>query len=312
MDPVPSPCEDPVRKLSRECRVGRQNAGQGVSLSHSRDRCCLDEIGSPALNTLRALRSDPGGRWHACSLVLFIFLAGTCAAIGDEAPTGVLGDRLWDTIDRGGAVMYVILALSIVGLGFVLDALFRTRRSAILPRTVESDLMEPAARDRAAEFAADDGKACVFDILRIGWRWRTATPEHQQRAIEEAVDVRLWRLKRSIRPIGIIANTAPLLGLLGTVVGIVQAFDAVAREGALGDPTALAGGIAKALLTTCFGLIVAIPMLVAYHYLGGRIEALLRQSEELVKELLIAPPDEPAENKIVNHERPQGLEQQSG
>ena len=145
-----------------------------------------------------------------------------------------------------------------------------------------------------AELAAGPGKAYVLEILRVGWRWRSAESEHQQRAIEEAVDVRLWRFRRSIRFIGIISNIAPLLGLLGTVVGIIQAFDAVAREGALGNPTALADGIAKALLTTVFGLVVAIPMLLAYHYLGGRAESLLRQSEELVKEALIAPPDEKA------------------
>ncbi len=229
----------------------------------------------------RRLPQAAGAAWLAFALF---------PAWANEAPAGVLGHRLWDTIDRGGAVMYVILVASVVGLALLLDAMVRTRRGAILPKRIEAELAAPEAHSRLAEWANGDGKACVFDILRVGWRWRAATPEHQQRAIEEAVDVRLWRLKRSIRPIGIIANTTPLLGLLGTVVGIVQAFDAVARQGALGDPTALADGIAKALLTTCFGLIVAIPLLLAYHYLNGRLEALLRQSEELVKELLIAPP----------------------
>jgi biopolymer transport protein ExbB len=93
------------------------------------------------------------------------------------------------------------------------------------------------------------------------------------------------------RPLGIIANTAPLLGLLGTVIGIVEAFDVVARQGALGDPSALADGIAKALLTTVFGLIVAIPTLMAYHYFVGRSEALLRRCEELAKEALVLPPE---------------------
>jgi biopolymer transport protein ExbB len=225
--------------------------------------------------------------------VLFLLLP--LAALADGSGSGVLGNRLWDVIDRGGTVMYVILGVSVVGVGFVLDALFRTRRGAILPQSAERELSDPEAAERVEELAGKSSRASVFEVLRVGWRWRGAEPEHRQRAIEEAIDVRLWRLKRSIRPIGIIANTAPLLGLLGTVVGIVQAFDAVARKGALGDPTELADGIAKALLTTCFGLVVAIPMLLAYHYLGGRIESLLRQSEELVKELLITPPAEGGE-----------------
>lgn len=227
-------------------------------------------------------------KWLVFALWLF---ACRATARGDDSPSGIMGERLWDTVERGGTVMYVILAASVIGLALLLDAMVRTRRGAILPKRVEREMTAPDAAGRVAEWVASSGRACVFDILRIGWRWRTAVSEHQQRAIEEAVDVRLWKLKRSIRPIGILANTTPLLGLLGTVVGIVQAFDAVARQGALGDPTALADGIAKALLTTCFGLIVAIPLLLAYHYLNGRLDALLRQSEELVKELLIAPPD---------------------
>jgi biopolymer transport protein ExbB len=84
-----------------------------------------------------------------------------------------------------------------------------------------------------------------------------------------------------------------LLGLLGTVIGIIEAFEVVAGEGSMGVNTAaLAGGIAKALLTTCFGLIVAIPLLLSHHYLVGKIEALVRRSEELVKEYQILPPGE--------------------
>jgi biopolymer transport protein ExbB len=82
-----------------------------------------------------------------------------------------------------------------------------------------------------------------------------------------------------------------LLGLLGTVFGIIEAFDVVAQQGALGDPSALADGIAEALLTTAFGLIVAIPMLLAYHYFVGKVESLLHRCEELAKEALILPPE---------------------
>jgi len=111
--------------------------------------------------------------------------------------------------------------------------------------------------------------------------------------VEEKTDEYLWQFKRSARPLGILASVAPLLGLLGTVLGIIRAFDVVARAGALGDPGALAGGISEALLTTCFGLIVAIPLLLAHHYFVGRIEALLHCCEVLAKENLIRPPDPP-------------------
>jgi biopolymer transport protein ExbB len=136
-----------------------------------------------------------------------------------------------------------------------------------------------------------DADLPITRILKAGYEWRKGSTAEIQAAVEEAVDEVLWQLKRSVRPLGIIANTAPLLGLLGTVTGIIAAFDVVARQGSLGDPGALAGGISEALLTTGFGLIVAIPTLLAYHYFIGRAETLLRKCEIMAKENLILPPE---------------------
>jgi biopolymer transport protein ExbB len=87
-------------------------------------------------------------------------------------------------------------------------------------------------------------------------------------------------MQRNVRVLGIVANLAPLLGLLGTVLGMIEAFDRVAEVGALGKQTELAGGIAEALLTTAFGLLVAIPSVLLYHYLKGKAESLVREMEE--------------------------------
>lgn len=208
-----------------------------------------------------------------------------------EPSSSVLGRTVWETMQRGGAVMFVILAFSIVGLGLILEALFVTRGAAILPAKTVRVLESPKSAAVIDRLARRDPTSCLDRILSVGYRWRNGTTEQIQSAVEKAVDDALWRFRRSLRPLGIIANTAPLLGLLGTVIGIIQAFDVVAREGALGDPAALAGGISKALLTTCFGLIVAIPMLLTYHYFQGRVETLLHRCEELVKEVLILPPE---------------------
>jgi len=204
---------------------------------------------------------------------------------------GVLGSTVWEAVQRGGEVMYVILALSVVGLALILEVAFRTRRGAILPATALRVLESPEAAEAVERLTGKNQKVCIYRILKVGCLWRKGTTQQVQSAIEETVDEMLWKLKRSARPIGVIANTAPLLGLLGTVIGIIEAFDVVAREGALGDPTALAAGISKALLTTCFGLIVAIPMLLAYHYFSGKAETLLRKCEELAKEALVLPPE---------------------
>lgn len=230
--------------------------------------------------------------WQSWLLTLVVLaMCSVCyvaLAAEDTEATGVIGSNAWEALQRGGAVMYVILALSIVGLGFIFEAAYISRRNAILPLETQRRLEQELSPDELKGLA--DGRCSVHQILAAGYRWRNGSNDQIAGAIEELVDEIIWKLKRAARPIGIIANTTPLLGLLGTVIGIIQAFDVVAQQGALGDPGALAGGISKALLTTCFGLIVAIPMLLTYHYLTGRVETLVRHCEILAKQTLIMPP----------------------
>jgi biopolymer transport protein ExbB len=86
-------------------------------------------------------------------------------------------------------------------------------------------------------------------------------------------------LERFLNTLGTIAAITPLLGLLGTVTGMIRTFKAITVAG-VGNPAAMAGGIAEALITTAAGLLVAIPALVAYRYLRGRIDALVIQMEK--------------------------------
>lgn len=247
---------------------------------------------SPWLLPTPASRGRSRQRMVHYAIVLALGLTASVAlaqdATGDAG--GVLGSSIGDTLQRGGTVMYLILALSIVGFGFILEAAWRSRNGAILPRSLEKELDDGADEAVIAQLAKAEAGTVIQGILAAGYLWRHGSGEEIAAAIEEKTDERLWQLKRTVRPLGIIANTAPLLGLLGTVIGIIQAFDVVARQGALGDPGALAGGISKALLTTCFGLIVAIPLLLAYHFFIGRIEAQTRKCEILAKAHLILPP----------------------
>jgi biopolymer transport protein ExbB len=235
--------------------------------------------------------------WLVVLLGVGLVLGATPAAEGAPANT-MFGGSLWDTMEKGGYIMYVILAASVVGVAFLFECLFRTRRAAILPKRFAEILASHEARGFLDKLLDEQGESAMRRVLRAGRYWRHGTNDQIQAAIEEAVDHELWTLRRSARPIGIVANTAPLLGLLGTVIGIIEAFDVVAQQGALGDPGALANGIAKALLTTWLGLIVAIPLLLCYHFLMGRIEALLRHCEALAKENLLVAPEAPAEDKL--------------
>jgi biopolymer transport protein ExbB len=203
---------------------------------------------------------------------------------------GVLGNSVWETIAKGGTVMYVILGASIIGLMFMLDVAFRTRRSVILPRRIEAQLIAHD-KDLPLNDLVENNRIVVNRALKAGHAWRNGTTDEIRDAITEEVDGSLWRLKQAARPLGIIASVTPLLGLLGTVIGIIEAFEVVAGQSSMGVNTSeLARGIGKALLTTCFGLIVAIPLLLSHHFFVGKTEALMRRCEEIVKEYQIRPP----------------------
>jgi len=253
---------------------------------------------SPRTTPRSPLTAAAGATVWLCALVaICLVLGATPPATGAQAGSTMFGGSLWDTMEKGGYIMYVILAASVVGVAFLLECLYRTRSSAILPRRFGEILTSHEARSFLDRVIEEQSESVMRRVMQAGRYWRHGTNDQIQAAIEEVVDHELWTLRRSARPIGIVANTAPLLGLLGTVIGIIEAFDVVAQQGALGDPGALANGIAKALLTTWLGLIVAIPLLLCYHFLMGRIEALLRHCEALAKENLLVPPEAPGEGK---------------
>ncbi|MFW5803246.1 MAG: MotA/TolQ/ExbB proton channel family protein, partial [Verrucomicrobiota bacterium] len=181
----------------------------------------------------------------SAGLVGLILLACSPACLGAEgegSPAGVFGNRILEILNSGGEVMWVILGVSILGLALILEAAFRTRRARILPPKPARILADAQGNGNVQELLNSEGNANVHRIVQVAHRWRKGTSEQVQAAIEETVDEALWRLKRSLRPIGVLANTAPLLGLLGTVIGIIRAFEVVAEKGALGDPAKLAGG----------------------------------------------------------------------
>jgi biopolymer transport protein ExbB len=97
--------------------------------------------------------------------------------------------------------------------------------------------------------------------------------------LEDAGRHVVYELERYINTLGTIASVSPLLGLLGTVTGIIRSFNAI-QAGGMGDPRALSGGIAEALIATVAGLCVAIPSLIAYRYLRGRVERIVVEMEK--------------------------------
>jgi biopolymer transport protein ExbB len=109
--------------------------------------------------------------------------------------------------------------------------------------------------------------------------------DEMKEAIEDNANQEIPILERNLPTLSTIGNICPLLGLLGTVFGMVKAFNVIAVMG-VGKPEALAGGISEALLTTAFGLSVAIPTIVIYNYLSHRVDKLIREMEVNCVELI--------------------------
>ena len=107
----------------------------------------------------------------------------------------------------------------------------------------------------------------------------------REKAVEDAGAREVRRLSANLKPLVVVAMIAPLLGLLGTVWGMIVAFSTIAMQDGLGKPELLAAGISQALITTAAGLTIAIPTQAAYYYLKGRVERFTLQAEELYGEL---------------------------
>ena len=116
-------------------------------------------------------------------------------------------------------------------------------------------------------------------VLAAGLKSRHQSRDQMMERLEDTGRHVVHELERFLNTLGTVASIAPLLGLLGTVTGIIRAFNVI-NEGAMGDPRMLSGGISEALITTAAGLLVAIPALVAYRYLRGRVDGLVVEMEK--------------------------------
>jgi biopolymer transport protein ExbB len=116
-------------------------------------------------------------------------------------------------------------------------------------------------------------------VLAAGLANRHRPREIVMERLEDTGRHVVHELERFMNTLGSIASVSPLLGLLGTVTGIIKAFNAI-QAGGMGDPRALSGGIAEALITTAAGLCVAIPALFAYRYLRGRVDRIVIEMEK--------------------------------
>ncbi len=171
--------------------------------------------------------------------------------------------RLIDFINAGGSITWILVAMNIIGLSLVLWRFF-----------VIKDFKKRIT---------DEAKRVAGEMSDM---FKTKSLLSHLELVKDATSRRVHELEVGMTTIKIIATTAPLLGLLGTVVGIYEAFQVISAKG-LSDPGQFAAGISYALITTIVGLIVAIPHYIAHNYLSGELDSLEIQLEKSIGPMLI-------------------------
>ena len=161
-------------------------------------------------------------------------------------------------IDRGGIIVYILILLNIIGFSIMLWKF----------------IVLMSAKSNKAKFIST-----TIEFIN------KHNQDLTQRNLQNALDIQIKKLEFGLNTIKIIASIAPLIGLLGTVVGVLSAFDAITKAG-LGDPTIFSGGISVALITTIAGLIVAIPHYIGYNYFIGLLDNIEISLEKEVLEQL--------------------------
>jgi len=189
---------------------------------------------------------------------------------------------MYDLFLKGGILMYPIAFCSIVALGVFLERLWSLRKRKVIPQEFLMEIVDMVAKGKIREAITycKRSDASIAHIAYAGIENYGKKRELIKERMEEVGKREVANLERYINVIGTIAGVAPLLGLLGTVSGMIKSFNVISLQG-VADPGSLAGGISEALITTAAGLVVAIPAFVMYHYLRNKVDSLVVEMEEI-------------------------------
>ena len=194
----------------------------------------------------------------------------------------------YELMSKGGVIMWPILICSIIALAIAIERFYALRRMAIGLREF-MDVIRTALRQNRVQDAlqmCDETDTPVARIVRAGILKNQQDKEDIRAAVEDAGRLEVPRLERYLAGLATCASVAPLLGLLGTVQGMIKCFAVIQFKQAQVNPSDLAEGIGNALITTFAGLLVAIPALVAYNYFVARVDSLVLQMEINSSELV--------------------------
>jgi biopolymer transport protein ExbB len=190
----------------------------------------------------------------------------------------------------GGNTMWFISLCSIVSVAFTLERLIRLRRKRVAPKALLPRIRTLWAEqnyDDIVRLCRQDG-SLLSQAIQVLVEHRTIPLADLRTIVADTLNSEMRLHFRRVHPLAVSATVAPLLGLFGTVVGMISAFNHFRLLGETGDPTVFAGDISLALITTEAGLMVAIPTLAMWHYFRNRTNMYTDELERTVQELMIA------------------------
>jgi len=189
--------------------------------------------------------------------------------------------------NQGGIFMWPILILLIIGVMISIERFISLTRASVNTRKFLAKVKEALSSGGVQEAidVCSSTRGPVASIFHAGLMRASRGVEHVEKAITNAGSIEMAFLERGMIWLSTVISIAPMLGFTGTVVGMIAAFDAIKAANDI-SPSIVAGGISQALLTTCFGLIVAMIIQVFHNYFVSRIDALIIDMEESSTELI--------------------------
>ena len=188
---------------------------------------------------------------------------------------------MWELVRAGGPFMWPIILCSVIAAAIVFERLWTLQERRVLPPDLTRRVWQLVESGQVNEkvIAALEQNSPMGRLLAVGLQHHHRAREILRERLEDAGRHIVHDLERFLNTLGTIAGISPLLGLLGTVMGIIKSFNAIS-VGGMGDPRLLSAGISEALVCTAAGLCVAIPSLICYRYLRGRVDRILVQMEK--------------------------------
>ncbi|MFA7565648.1 MAG: MotA/TolQ/ExbB proton channel family protein [Alkalispirochaeta sp.] len=195
-----------------------------------------------------------------------------------------------DLIQRGGVIFVIIIALSVVAVAIIIERMLFFKKTRGDEEAIMRRLETTLAKGNFDEALAvcEAMPSPITNLMKVGIEHRAYSREVIKMAVSDAANMEIPQMERFLSTLGTIAHVTPLLGLLGTVTGNIQAFGVLGQTGVgTGDPTILAKGISEALLTTAAGIIVSVPAIAFYNYLVSRVNHSIIRLENRVNELVL-------------------------